>query len=284
MASGKTHSLLGLVFQPQQQGHQHQQKSGQLRGGDAVVHCQPGLVDARSEGLDAEITGHPKIGQGFHQGQRHASCHGRACHRQGDPHQAPPQRCAQQACGFHQVRGALGERRAGQQVNVGVQHKNKHQNGAAQAAHFGQHPALPTESVAQPGLRRPAELQKIGVGVSHHISRHGQWQQQRPFKKPPAGKLKQSHRARHADPQHRHTDPHRQAQQHRGHHVPGQHGLGHFTQNLVGICRMAGQLARRQPRRQHRQHRQQQDDGQQRHQDVRKSAKGHGQTGDFWGD
>jgi plastocyanin len=72
---GKAHALLGALLQMQQQQHHHQQHGGQLRGGQAVVHGQPSLVNARREGLDAEVAGHAKVGQGFHEGQRHARSH-----------------------------------------------------------------------------------------------------------------------------------------------------------------------------------------------------------------
>jgi iron(III) transport system ATP-binding protein len=43
----------------------------QLRRGDAVVHHQPGLVDAGAEGGQAEVGAHAVVGQRLHQRQRH---------------------------------------------------------------------------------------------------------------------------------------------------------------------------------------------------------------------
>ena len=57
---------------------------------------------------------------------------------------APAQRRAQQTRGLHQMRGALGQRGARQQVNIGIERKNKHPGRAAQTAHFRQHAALHT--------------------------------------------------------------------------------------------------------------------------------------------
>ncbi len=57
----------------------------ELGGGDAVVHRQPGLVDAGGEGLDAEVAGHAEVGQRLHQRQRHAGGHRRARQRQRHP-------------------------------------------------------------------------------------------------------------------------------------------------------------------------------------------------------
>ena len=85
----EAYALLGALFQLQQDHHHGQQHRGQLRGGDAVVHRQPSLVDTGRESLDAKVAGHAKVSQRFHEGQRHTGCHGGAGQRQGDFEDAP---------------------------------------------------------------------------------------------------------------------------------------------------------------------------------------------------
>ena len=249
-AGGKAHALLGAVLNAQQHRDKDQQHRRQLRGSHAVVHRQPGLVDAGGKGLDAKVAGHAKISQCFHQRQRHAGSHSRARQRQGHLANAARQRRAQQSSRFHQMHGALRQGRARQQIHIRVQRRREHQYRAAQTAHFGQQAPLQPESRAQPALQRPAVLQKVGVGIGQHIRGHGQRQQQGPFKNAPPRKLEQRDGAgrRHADSRHAHAD--QQAQQQRCPGVVGQHGLQHLAQDGA---RFAVKL---QPRQHHRQHRQ----------------------------
>ena len=208
---GKTQAALRAALQRQQQRHQQQQQGRQLGGSNPVVHGQPGLVDARAEGLNTKVARHTKVSQGLHQGQGRPGSHRRPCQGQGHFQNASAQRRAQQACCLHQMGGSFAQRGPGQQVDIGVQREDKDPGCPAQATHFREHTALQPQAGAQRCLQRPAELQRVGVGVSHHISRHGQRQQQSPFQGAPTRKLEQRHRrsCRQAD-QH-HPNPHQQA-------------------------------------------------------------------------
>ena len=79
----KPHVLLRPALQPQQHTYHQQQHTGQLGGRHRVVHGQPGLVNARCEGLNPEVAGDTKVGQRLHQRQGHPGCHCRAGQRQG---------------------------------------------------------------------------------------------------------------------------------------------------------------------------------------------------------
>ena len=142
----------------------------------------------------------------------------------------------------------LAQRRARQQIYIGVKRNGEHQHRTAQAAHLGQEPALPAKSLAQTHLKRPAVLQKVGVRVGHHIGRHRQRQKQRPFKSPPAGKVEQSHHHGRAHAQGGHARGHAQTQHQRGGGVLGQHRTSHFPQQQPG---RPVQLRPRQRDRQH---------------------------------
>ena len=261
--SRKAQTLLRAAFDLEQERHHHQQHGGQLRGGHAVVHAEPGLVNAGREGLYAEVAGNPKVGQCFHQRQCHARSHRRPGQRQGHFADAARQGRAQQAGRLHQMHRPLAQRRAGQQIHIGVKRDGEHQHRTAQAAHLGQKPALPAKSLAQAHLERPAVLQKVGVRVGHHVGRHGQRQKQRPFKSPPARKVKQSHHDGGAHAQHSHARSHAQAQHQCGGGVVGQHGAAHFLQQHPG---RPVQLRPRQRNRQHGQ-------GQRQHQ-AKKQRRG----------
>ena len=244
----KTQTLLGATLYLEQERHHHQQHGGQLRGGHAVVHAEPGLVNAGREGLNAEVARNSKVGQCFHQRQCHARSHRRPGQRQGHFADAARQGRAQQAGRLHEMHRPLAQRRARQQINIRVKRDSEHQHRTAQAAHLGQQPALPAEGLAQAHLERPAVLQKIGVSVGHHISGHGQRQKQRPFKSPPAGKVEQSHHHGRAHAQGGHARGHAQTQHQRGGGVLGQHRMSHFPQQQPG---RPVQLRPRQRDRQH---------------------------------
>ena len=254
-AGGKAHTPLRALLQPQQHQHQAQQHGGQLRGRNAVVHRQPGFVDAGGEGLDAKVAHHAKVGQSLHQHQGHACRHRRACQRQGNVQHPPRQRGTHQAGGLHQVGSALAQGRAGQQVHVGVERKNKHPHRPAQAAHFGQQAPLPTKTGTQPHLQGATELQEIGVSVGRHVGGHGQRQQQQPLHLAPPRKIKQRHGSGRTHTHQRCAQPHPQRQPQRGVYVAGQHRRGHFAQDGPGL---GVSLPPRQPGTQQRQHGQRQ--------------------------
>ncbi|MNV03941.1 hypothetical protein D3C71_942240 [compost metagenome] len=267
-ACGETHALLRAMFQVQQRHHHHQQHGGQLRGGQAVVHRQPGLVDAGGEGLDAEIAGHTKVSQRFHQHQRNACSDCWACQGQRHGADAARQRSAQQPRGLHEVRGTLAQRCARQQVHIRVQRKDEHPHRAAQAAHLGQQAAFQAKGVAQTHLQRAAELQKVGVGIRSDIRRHGQGQQQQPFKRAAAREIKQRHRGCRACAHNGRAQGHQHAQPQGGPHIARQHGGRHLAQDGARL-RIA--LPHGQPRCEHGQHGQRQKP---REQDQRDGAKG----------
>ena len=190
----KTQTRLRTLLGAEQHHNHHQQHGGQLRCGHAVVHHQPSFVNARREGLNAKVTRHPKVGQGFHQGQRGASRNRRACQRQSHLKNTPTQRCAQQTRRLHQMVGAFRQSGACQQIHIGVQGQGEHTCRTPLTAHFGQHASFEPTCAAHPSLHWPTELQKVGVGIRHHISRHGQWQQQGPLQRAAQWKVKQGHR------------------------------------------------------------------------------------------
>ena len=255
---GKAQLLLRPPLEPQQQAHQQQQHRSQLRRGNAVEHHQPGLVDAGGQGGQAEVRAHAEVGQHLHHRQRHTRRDRRARQRNRHLHHPAPQAGTQQAGGFHHVHAALAQRGAHQQVHVGVQAQHEQDHRAPQAAHVGPQRAFGAGGGAQRHLYRAAVLQEVGVGIGQHVSRHGQRQQQRPFKKAPARKLEQADGRRGGRTHHGHAHAHADGQHQRLAGITRQHRLRLVAQDL--------QRARveRQPRAQHAQHRQCQQGAQQR--------------------
>jgi hypothetical protein len=169
-------AALRPTLQRQQCRHHQQQQRRQLGRGNAVVHRQPSLVDARGERLDAEIARNAEVRQRFHESEGDSGGNGRTRQRHGNAAYSAAQRSAEQACRLHQVAGPLTERRSREQVDVGVEREDEDQRGAAEAAHFGKDPALQSERASQPRLQRTAELQVVGVRIGDHIRGHGQGQ------------------------------------------------------------------------------------------------------------
>ena len=150
----EAHAFLGTLLQLQQEHHHRQQHGGQLGRRDAVVHRQPRFVNTRRKGLDAKVTGHPKVCQSFHQGQGHPGGHGRTRQRQGNFTDTPRQGRSQQTGGLHQARCPLDQGGAGQQVHIRVERQGEHQRSAPNTAHIGPEATLPTHRFTQKPLAR----------------------------------------------------------------------------------------------------------------------------------
>jgi hypothetical protein len=129
-----------------------------------------------SEGLDAKVARDAKVRQRFHQGQCDACRHGGTRQRQGHFVQTPTQSRTHQARRLHQVHRALTQGGAGQQIDIGVQGEGKDPGGTRHIAHLGKHPPFQPKGTAKPGLQWATELEKVGIGISNHIRRHGQGQ------------------------------------------------------------------------------------------------------------
>ena len=257
---GKAQVAACTALGPQQPGHQQQQQRGQLGRGDAVVHHQPGLVDAGRERGQAEVGANAIVGQRLHQGQRHAGHQGRPRQRQCHRADAPPQAGAEQAGGLHHLHAAFGQRGAHQQVDIRVQAEHEQHHRTGQAAHVGPQRALQPGDAAQRALQRTAELEEVGVGVGQHVGRHGHRQQQGPLEDAPARELEQGHGRCRAAAEQRYADRHTGGQQQRLQRVAGQHGLRLVHQHRPGSS-IEGQ-----PGAEHAEHRhgeQQADQGQQ---------------------
>ena len=138
----KPHALLRTLLNLQQHSDKQQQHRGQLRGRHSVVHAEPGFVNARRESLNSKVTGDTKVGQRFHQRQRHAGSHGRPGQRQCHFADTTRQRRTQQAGGLHQMHGTLGQCGSRQQVHIRVKRDRENHHGTAQAAHLRQQPPL----------------------------------------------------------------------------------------------------------------------------------------------
>ena len=239
------------MLQVQQGQHHHQQHGGQLGRRQAVVHGQPGFVDAGGEGLNAKVAGHAEVGQGLHQHQRHACSHGRAGQGQGHRPDAARQRGTQQPRCLHELRRTLTQSCAGQQVHIGVEREDEHPHRPTQAAHFRQQAAFQAKHVAQAHLKGAAELQKVGVRIGRDIRGHGQRQQQQPFKRAPPRKIKQRDRRRSSGAHQGCAQGHHHTQPQGGAHIARQHRGRHLAQDAA---RLGVALPPREPGRQHRQY------------------------------
>ena len=211
-----------------------------MRRGHRVVHRQPGTVDAGGEGGQAEVGAHAVVGQGFHQREGDARHHGRPCQRQRHRQQASAQSGAEQARGLHHLHRPLGQRGAGQQIDIRIQAQHEQQHRAAEAAHVGPQRAAPAETFAQRHLQQTGGLQRVRGGVGQHIGRHRHRQQQRPLEHTPAGEAEQRHGDRRGHPQHRGAGGHAKGQRQRLPGVAAEHGVPLVAQHGQGL-RVEGQ-------------------------------------------
>ena len=105
------------------QQHQQHQRSGQLRRRDRLAEREPGPVDAGREGVDAEVLDGAEIGQRLHQRERHTAGDRGPGERHGDFEEAAPRPAAERAADVEHAGALLEERRARQQIDVGVEHQ-----------------------------------------------------------------------------------------------------------------------------------------------------------------
>ncbi len=125
------------------------QHRGELGRGHAVVHHQPGLVDAGGEGLQAEVASRRRSRPASPSAPAPRPRRSRAA-----PAATPPRSTrrrsagAEQARRFHQLHAALAQRSARQQIDIGVQAQHEQERRAPQAAHVG-----PQRAVAHRELR-----------------------------------------------------------------------------------------------------------------------------------
>ena len=73
-----------------QREDEKQQCRGELCGGGAVVHTEPGAENTGGEGADTEVLHGAIIRKGLHQGQAQAGHHGGPGQRQGDAEEGAP--------------------------------------------------------------------------------------------------------------------------------------------------------------------------------------------------
>ena len=157
-------------------------------GRRAVAQQEPGAVDAGGERVDREVRDRPEVGERLHQRERDAAGDRGPRERQLDAPEHLAAARAERARGLDERRRPLGERGAREQVGVRVEREHEHRRRARQRADVREPVvvAAPAEGLAQRRLHRPGVLQRVGVGVGHHVGRHREREQQRPLEHPAA--------------------------------------------------------------------------------------------------
>ena len=103
---------------------------------------------------------------------------------------AAPRVESQRPRGLDQRRGTLEKRRAREQVDVRIEHRDEHRRGAAERAHVGK-PVVafrPAEGPPHCALHGPGIVEPVRVRIRHHVRGHRKRQQQCPFEEARAGK------------------------------------------------------------------------------------------------
>ena len=112
-------------------------------------------------------------------------------------------------------------------VDVGVEHRAHHHDGAAHGADLGEPvvpPRLPAEGIAQRALHRPGIVEEIGVDVGDEVGRYGEGQHQHPFQHPSARELVARHHPGGAHAEHQAEPADARHERQRVRDVAGQHG------------------------------------------------------------
>ena len=175
------------MLKRQQQPNTAKQGNRKLRRGRAVIHAEPGLINAGGEAAHREMLHRAEISQRFHQSERNARGQGGARQGQRNMQEAACQPMAQSAGCLDQANALLQEGGAAEHVNVRVKHHGKDQRRAGQAADFRE-PILPEGKpgcAAKRGLHRPGYIQQPSIDIAAEVSGHGDRQQQRHFQKAP---------------------------------------------------------------------------------------------------
>ncbi len=173
----------GMPFQQDQPDRDGDQHERDLRRALAISHAVPGPVDRRRESVDAVILDGAEIGERLQQGERRAGRDGRPGQRQADAQESPPRSVAQDAAGFEQRLRLRQERRAGCEIDIGVQDQREQERDARCRAEIGEPVigARPSGRAAQSALERSGEGHQVGIGVADDVGRHHEGQQQRPL-------------------------------------------------------------------------------------------------------
>mmetsp|Transcript_23540 Transcript_23540/g.41605 ORF Transcript_23540/g.41605 Transcript_23540/m.41605 type:complete len:253 (-) Transcript_23540:5300-6058(-) len=204
-----------------------QQADGKLRRSRPVAQRKPTGVNARGKGLHPEIGNRPEIRDCFHDRQQNTGRNRRTGQRQTDRQKRSP-RPRPERTGRHKRRSALlQERGTGEQIDIRIQDQHQHQGRATKASDFGKPviPRPPAHHCPQGCLHDPGMVENAGIGISQHIGRKGQRQNQRNLEKADAGKTG-----------HRH--------QPRGPHADRKRPCGHKDDQQAGIKRVAPQNRR----------------------------------------
>ncbi|MNF50906.1 hypothetical protein D3C84_322130 [compost metagenome] len=201
---GGPRSPPGTALAIQQHHHHQQQQAGQLRRARQAEEAVPGLVDRRGEGVEVEHRYRTEVRQRLHQGQGHARADGRARHGQGHVPERLPRRLAQHPRRLHQALALGQERRARQQVDIGIEHQHQHQDHATGGAHPWQSQAT-AQPFPQQGLHRSGKIQQADEDERQHVGRDRKRQHQRPIQPAASGELAQTGQPRQAHTQQRDT-------------------------------------------------------------------------------
>jgi hypothetical protein len=184
----------------QDQRHEQEQQGGQLRRSLQAEKAEPGFVDGGGKGVIVENRHRAEIGEGLHQCERYADDDRRARHRKYGAEKAAPRTQAEHARGLHR-RPALGQEcRAGEHVDIGIEHQHHDGDHAAARPDLGEPVSVRAEGLAQKGLQRPGKIEQAQHYKGGYIGGDGQRQHQGPLEEPPSGELAHGGQPGQADP------------------------------------------------------------------------------------
>ena len=215
-----------MALQPYQRNDDQQHGARNLRRTGQVRARDPCGVDRHRERVDAQKLRCADVVERFQQGQTQAHSQRRTRHRQGHAAERAPAAFAQHASRFHEVRGLRHEHGTRRHVDIGIEHKAKHEDRAAHRAQIRQTPlarAAVAQHPAQRSLHRADRMQQIEIRKRHDVSRHRQRQKQGPVQQLAPRKIMRtdqpcaggSHDQReHAHTAHQHGGVERRVRQH----------------------------------------------------------------------
>ena len=176
---------------------EHEQREQQHDGRESgrglpVEGALPHLVDAHRDGLHVEVLHRGEVGQGLHQNQRESRGECRSGQRRDDPPSGPGVPGTERAGRLVAGRRLLGQRGAGEQVDVGVEAQRQHDDGAAERAGLGE-PGGGAEQRPPRGLHRADVVNDGQEREAQDVGGHRQREHQQPGEQPPPREAVRGH-------------------------------------------------------------------------------------------
>ena len=212
---------------PLQTGCHHGEQEhdgGDLTGSVTIVGAAPDAEHADGHRLDVEVLHRGEIGQRLHGDDGRPGGDGRPEHRHDDATRRRRPGGAERPGDEVGGRRLVAQGGTGEQVHIRVQRQGQGENGARHRAHLGE-PRITAQLVPPPHLDRAGHPEHRRGDEAENVTRHGEWQHQRPAQHAASGEVVGADQPGQSHPQPDRDHEHPDRQHERGDHLVRQPGL-----------------------------------------------------------